>query len=139
TEEITIVANTAPVLFANDPCVGFGEQVYRGELDEIQYLDVALTSSQVQEIYNAEAAGQCKPEIFVSSIDPSYTVAHSRYLVTTSLAIEDTNSLAISGATAKVKTFFPDGSVLVFPAQTDESGTASFSFYTRETGLYKFK
>ena len=66
-------------------------------------------------------------------------MTHSRYLVTTSDTIEDTNSLAISGATAKVKTFFPDGSVLVFPAQTDESGTASFSFYTRETGLYKFK
>ena len=61
TQGITIVANTAPVLFANDVCVGFGREVYRGELDEIEYLNVALTSSQVQDIYNASSAGKCKP------------------------------------------------------------------------------
>jgi hypothetical protein len=38
-----------------------------------------------------------------------------------------------------MKTFFPNGSELMFPAQTDESGNASFSFNTTETGLYKFK
>src|SRR5437868_13108647 len=38
-----------------------------------------------------------------------------------------------------VKTVFPNGSELVFPARTDDSGNARFSFYTRETGLYKFK
>jgi hypothetical protein len=141
TEGITLVANTAPVRFATDVCVGVNgsTQFYSGELDEIQYLNAALTSSQVQDIYNAGAVGQCKPEIFVSSIDPSYTVVHSQYLVTTSVAIEDTNGVGISGATVKVKTILPSGSELIFPAQTNESGIASFSFYTTQTGLYKFK
>jgi N-acetylneuraminic acid mutarotase len=139
TEGITMVANTAPVLFGNDACVCCGRQVYSGELDEIQYLDVALTSSQVQDIYNAGAAGQCKPEIFVSSIDPSYSVVHSQFLVATSVSIQDTNGIGSAGAAVNVKTLFPNGSELVFPAVTDENGNANISFYTGESGLYKFK
>lgn len=90
-------------------------------------------------IYQAGATGQCKPEIFVSSITPSYTISHSQFLVSTSVGIQDTNGVGTSGATVNVKIRFPSGSEPIFPAQTDENGIASLPFYTTETGLYRFK
>ena len=64
---------------------------------------------------------------------------HSHFLVSTSVAIQDTNGIGQAGAAVNVKTLFPNGSELVFPAVTDESGNASIAFYTGDTGLYKFK
>jgi hypothetical protein len=123
--------------------VGIGNnvqgEVFKGIIDEAQIFNRALSDTEILAIYEAGAAGQCKPEIFVSSIVPSYRVSHSQYLVTTSVTIEDTNDISISDATANVKTLFPDGSTLIFPTQTDESGIATFSFYTTETGHYNFK
>jgi hypothetical protein len=130
-----IVPTKSPVGIGGDP---FGEFT-NGIVDEAQIFSRALSSSEIQSMYEAGAAGQCKPEIFVFSINPSYIVAHSQYLVTTSVAIQDTSGIAISGATANVKVRFPSGSEPIFPAQTDESGNATFSFYTSETGFYKFK
>jgi hypothetical protein len=116
----------------------FGEFT-KGIIDEAQIFSRALSDAEILSIYQTGAIGQCKPEIFVSSIDPSYSVVHSQFLVTTSVAIQDTNGIAMSGATVSVTTLFPDRSKLVFPAQTDEHGNASISFYTSETGLYTFK
>jgi hypothetical protein len=112
---------------------------FPGIIDEAQIFSRALTDAEILAIYQAGADGQCKPDIFVASIDPSFQVRGSEYLVSTSVAIQDENGIGTSGATANVKTLLPNGSELIFPAPTDESGTASFSFYTSETGLYKFK
>jgi Concanavalin A-like lectin/glucanases superfamily len=130
-----IVPTTSSLGIGGD---AFGEFT-KGVVDEAQVFNRALNETEILAIYQAGASGQCKPEIFVSSIIPSYAVAHSKYLVSTSVAVEDTNGIGVSGATANVKTLFPDGSELTFPLTTDENGTASFSFYTSETGLYKFK
>jgi hypothetical protein len=131
------LSNTAPFVVGLTVCTF--DRTFSGKIDELTYYASALSPSAVQAIYTAGAAGKCKPEIFVSSITPSYTVSGSRYLVSTSVVIQDTNGIGTSGATANVKTVFPNGSSLVFPAPTDDSGNASFSFYTSETGLYKFK
>jgi hypothetical protein len=116
----------------------FGEFT-EGIIDEAQIFSRALSDSEIVSIYQAGSPGQCKPEIFVSSITPAYRVSHSQYLVTTSVTIQDTNGIGPSGAMMNVKTVFPDGSDLVFPTQTDDSGNASISFYSTETGLYTFK
>jgi len=136
---IDAVGDTVPtrngVVIGNSP----QDEPFRGIIDEAQIFSRALTDAEILGIYQAGAEGQCKPEIFVSSITPSYTVSGSKYLVSTSVVVQDTNGIGTSGATANVKTIFPNGSELVFPAPTDDSGNASFSFYTDETGLYKFK
>jgi Concanavalin A-like lectin/glucanases superfamily/FG-GAP-like repeat len=112
---------------------------FPGIIDEAQIFSRALTDAEMLAIYQAGAAGQCKPEIFVSSITPSYTVTHSEYLAATSVAIQDENGIGISDATVNLKTLFPNGSELIVRTTTDENGNASFSFYTSETGQYKFK
>lgn len=116
----------------------FGE-LFEGIIDEAQIFNRALSDAEIPAIYQAGAAGQCKPEIFVASTDPSYTVAHSQFLVSTSVTIEDTNGIRTSGATVNVKARFPSGSEPIFPMTTNESGNVSVSLYTSETGLYKFK
>jgi hypothetical protein len=140
TEGITIIANTAPVLFGTDVCVGVNGKThpYRGELDEIQYFNVALTSSQIQDIYNAGAAGQCKPEIFVFSIDPRFRPVGQLYNVGTSVTIQDTNYSPISKATVRLGVRQPDGDVIGYKLKTDDAGIASVSFFTSQTGTYTF-
>ena len=113
---VGIGGNTVPDVF------------FPGIIDEAQIFSRALTGTEILAIYQAGTAGQCKPDIFVSSIDPSYEVVHSQFLVSTSVSIQNTNGTGPAGATVNVKTFFPNGSELVFPAVTDESGNASISF-----------
>jgi hypothetical protein len=55
------ISSTAPILLGNDVCVNAdGTKPYAGFLDEIQYLNVALSQAQVQAIYNAGNAGMCR-------------------------------------------------------------------------------
>jgi len=124
--------------------VGIGGNIiptlfFQGIIDEAQIFSRVLTHAEILQIYQAGAAGQCKPEIFVSSIDPSYTAFHSRYLVSTSVTVQDANGNAITGATVNMKIRLPSGSDLGFSEETDENGNANFSFYASDTGLYKFK
>jgi hypothetical protein len=132
------VPTSAPGVIGGDEFGDFPE-FFKGIIDEAQIFNRALSDAEIMAIYQAGSAGQCKPEIFVSSIDPSYSVVHSQFLVTTSVAIQDTNGIAPAGATVNVKTLFPNGTELGFSAVTDESGNANISFHTAETGLYKFK
>ena len=140
TEGITIIANTARVRFGTDVCVGVNgvTHPYKGELDEIQYFNVALTSSQIQDIYNAGAAGQCKPEIFVFSIDPGFQPVGRLYHVGTSVTIQDTNYSPITNATVKLGVRQPDGNFVGYKLTTDDAGIASVSFLTSQTGTYTF-
>ena len=58
----TNISNDADILVGNGPCVGVdGTTFFDGELDEIEYFNVALTADQVQAIYDAGSAGKCKP------------------------------------------------------------------------------
>ena len=58
----TNISNNVDILAGNGPCVGVdGTTFFDGELDEIEYFDVALSSAQVQAIYDAGSAGKCKP------------------------------------------------------------------------------
>ena len=58
----TNISNDADMLAGNGPCVGVdGTTFFDGELDEIEYFDVALSAAQVQAIYDAGSAGKCKP------------------------------------------------------------------------------
>ena len=97
------------------------------------------SSALILAIYQAGTAGQCKPNIFVASIDPSYEVVGRGFLISTSIVIQDENGIGIEGASAQIKTIFPSGSVLDFPVTTDATGEASISFGTEDSGLYKFK
>ena len=61
-EGTTNISNDADLLVGNGPCVGVdGTMFFDGELDEIEYFSVALTSAQVQAIYDAGSGGKCKP------------------------------------------------------------------------------
>ena len=74
TSGVTNIVNTADLLFGNDPCVQFGDgtQFYQGELDEIQYFNRALTQTEIQTIFQAGSAGQCKfPMEELTSLSPA--------------------------------------------------------------------
>ena len=113
--------------------------LWAGGIDEVEISDRALSDAEILAIYQAGAAGQCKPEIFVSSIDPSYEVVRRGFLISTSIVIQDENEIGIEDASAQIKTIFPSGSVLDFPVTTDATGQATISFATQDSGLYKFK
>ena len=131
-----IVPTSAPGVIGSD--LGLAEP-FKGRIDEAQIFNRALSNDEILSIYQAGVEGQCKPEIFVSSIDSSYTAAHSRYLITISLAIQDSIGVGISGADANLQVRFPSGSELVFQAKPHKSGETSISFYSSETGTYRLK
>ena len=112
---------------------------FLGIIDEAQIFSRALTDAEILAIYQAGADGQCKPDIFVSSITPSYEVWGRQYLISTAVVIQDVNGVGIEDATTGIKTTFPDRSVLTFPAITDRTGQATISFYSTAPGRYQFK
>jgi hypothetical protein len=124
--------------------VGIGGNVistvfFEGIIDEAQIFDRALTHAEILAIYQAGAAGQCKPNIFVSSITPSNEVVGRGFLISKSIVIQDENGIGIENASAQIKTILPSGSILDFPVTTDATGQATICFGTRDSGLYKFK
>ena len=123
--------------------VGIGGDVTgdltKGIIDEPQIFSRALTDAEILAIYQAGASGQCKPEIFVSSIDPSYKARGSEYSISMPVLIQDVNGVGIQDATVQVGSMFPDGQLLTFPVKTDEMGVGTVKFSTTSTGLYKFK
>ena len=108
-------------------------------IDELTYYASALSPSAVQAIYTAGADGQCKPDIFVASIDPSYTVSGHGFRISTSIVIQDVNGVGINGATVQLGVILPSGSALTFPLKTDATGQADVSFTAPDSGLYQFK
>jgi hypothetical protein len=114
------------------------DRTFSGTIDELTYYTSALSPSAVQAIYTAGATGKCKPEIFVASIDPSYTVSGHGFLISTSILIQDENGLGVENASVQIKTILPSGSVLAFPVTTDATGEALISFAAGDTGLYRF-
>jgi Concanavalin A-like lectin/glucanases superfamily len=112
---------------------------FPGIVDELKVYNRALSPPEVAAIYAAGSNGNCKPEIFVASIDPSFQVRGPEYAISTSIAIHDVVGVGIEDATVQVKTTFPDGSESVFPITTNQLGEAVLSFHTRSTGLYEFK
>jgi len=123
---VGIGGNSAPVFF-------------QGIIDEAQIFSRALTDAEILAIYQAGAAGQCKSEIFVSSITPSYEVVGQGFLISTSIVIQDENGIGIGDASVQIKTILPNGSVLAFSATTDATGQATISFGNEDSGLYRFK
>jgi hypothetical protein len=114
-------------------------QPFGGIIDELKVYNRALSSSEVAAIYAAGSNGNCKPNIFVASIDPSYEVVRRGFLISTSIVIQDENGIGIEDASAQIKTLLPSGSILDFPVTTDATGQATISFATQDSGLYKFK
>ena len=54
------VNNTAPFTAGRSPCIGLGGTVhYKGEFDEIEIFNKALSTSEIQAIFNAGSAGKC--------------------------------------------------------------------------------
>lgn len=111
---------------------------FKGIIDEAQIFNRVLTDAEILAIYQAGAAGQCKPVIFVASIDPSYRARGPQFLISTSVMIQDVNGVGIEGARARIETTFPDGQVLSFPVTTDQAGQATLTLSTTSTGLYTF-
>jgi hypothetical protein len=135
TEGITNISNSHALTIGTGSCnLQFG-----GEVDELTYYNSALSASTVAAIYSAGSAGKCKPEIFVSSIDPSYMVSGHGFQISTSIVIQDVNGIGISDATVQLGVILPSGSALTFPLTTDATGQADISFTVSDSGLYKFK
>ena len=97
------------------------------------------TDAEILAIYQAGAAGQCKPDIFVASIDPSYTVSCHGFRISTSIEIQDVNGVGTNGASVQLGVILPSGSALTFPLKTDATGQADVSFTVADSGLYQFK
>ena len=123
--------------------VGIGGNVasvfFQGIIDEAQIYDRALSDAEILAIYQAGADGQCKPDIFVASINPSYEVLGRGYTISTSILIQDGNGISIPDANVQLGTILPSGSSLSYLLKTDNTGQADLSFATHEVGLYKFK
>ena len=116
-----------------------GGDFFKGIIDEAQIFDRALSDAEILAIYQAGADGQCKPDIFVASIDPSYTVSGHGFRISTSIVIQDVNGVGINDATVQLGVILPSGSALTFPLKTDATGQADVSFTTPDSGLYQFK
>jgi N-acetylneuraminic acid mutarotase len=134
------VGHIIPTLSA----VGIGADAHGGEftsgiIDEAQIFDRALSDAEILAIYEAGAEGQCKPDIFVASIDPSYTVSGHGFRISTSVLIQDVNGVGINGATVQLGVILPSGSTLTFPLKTDTTGQADVTFTAADSGLYQFK
>src|SRR5204862_2527474 len=87
--------------------VGIGGNIvptvsFQGSIDEAQIYSRALTDAEILAIYQAGAAGQCKPDIFVASIDPSYTVSGHGFRIATSILIQDANGVGTNGASVQL-------------------------------------
>ena len=116
-----------------------GPWPFKGIIDEAQIFNRALSDAEILAIYQAGADGQCKPDIFVASIDPSYTVSGHGFRISTSVLIQDVNGVGINGATVRLGVILPSGSALTFPLKTDATGQADVSFTVADSGLYQFK
>lgn len=112
---------------------------FGGRIDELKVYNRALSSSEIAAIYAAGSNGNCKPNILVASIDPSFQTRRHEFLISTSVLIQDVNGLGIEDARARIETTFPDGQVLTFSVTTDQTGQGTLTFSTTSTGLYEFK
>jgi Concanavalin A-like lectin/glucanases superfamily len=133
------IGDVAPTL--NDFRIGNRQDFpwpFAGIIDELKIYNRVLSSSEVAAIYAAGSNGNCKPNIFVASIDPSYEVVGRGFLISTSILIQDENGIGIENASVQIKTILPNGSVLDFPVTTDATGEALVSFAAGDTGLYRF-
>jgi hypothetical protein len=79
------------------------------------------------------------PDIFVASINPSYTVSGYDFRISTSIVIQDVNGIGISETAVLLGVILPSGSALTFPLKTDATGQADVSFTVSDSGLYQFK
>jgi len=130
-----IVPTSAPGVIGSDPYGDF----FKGSIDEAQIFDRALTDAEILAIYQAGSGGECKPDVFVSSITPSYTTSGHGFRISTSIVIQDVNGVGINDATVQLGVILPSGSALTFPAKTDATGQAKVLFAAADSGLYKFK
>src|SRR5205823_12136891 len=89
-----------------------GGDFTKGIIDEAQIFNRALTDAEILAIYQVGAEGQCKPDIFVASIDPSYTVSGHGFRISTSVLVQDVNGVGINGATVQFGVILPSGSAL---------------------------
>ena len=86
----TLFRHSNPVGIGGDDTAG---EFFQGIIDEAQIFNRALTDAEILAIYQAGADGQCKPDIFVASIDPSYTVSGRGFRISTSVVIQDVNGI----------------------------------------------
>lgn len=136
---IDAVGDTVPTQVEVSIGGGAYGEFFKGIIDEAQIFSRALTDAEILSIYQAGADGQCKPNIFVASIDPSYEVFGREYRISTSIVIQDVNGAGIEDARVQIASTFPDGQVLTFPVTTDQTGQATLKLSTTTTGLYEFK
>lgn len=130
-----VVPTSNPVGTGGNPLPVF----FQGIIDEAQIFSRVLTDAEILSIYQAGADGQCKPDVFVASIDPSYTVSGHGFRISTSVLIQDVNGIGTNGATGQLGVIFPSESALTLPLKTDDTGQANVSFTVSERGLYQFK
>jgi hypothetical protein len=95
---VTRNASSEPLMIGNQPA--FGPRLFNGLIDEVQVFDRALTAAEVEAIFDAGSAGQCKVGGCVASattlcIDD--IVGDHRFAVTASYKTSQDNGQSGSG------------------------------------------
>lgn len=109
TAGVTNINNPFNVLIATDLTVPSGTGIgfpfpgpranFNGMLDEITfYKGAALTQTQVQDIYNANSAGKCRPQVITLNLPDNVVGQSSSHVIGTRLGIPPFTYSLVSGS-----------------------------------------
>ncbi len=130
----TNISNDRPLTIGQGVC----RRPFSGKIDELTYYQSALSTSTIAAIYSAGSAGKCKPTIFVQKIDPTWTPIGNLKNVTNTTTVVDANGFPVNYATVVIKVTDPTGTRTGYTSTTNESGQATFSFLTSQSGTFNF-
>jgi hypothetical protein len=134
TPGVTNISNNRPLTIGRGSC----HRQFGGRVDELTYYNSALPASSIAAIYSAGSLGKCKASSFVQSINPTWTPIGNLKNVTNITTAVDANGFPVNYATVVIKVTDPTGAVTGYTSTTNESGQATFSFLTSQSGTFKF-
>ena len=134
TPGITNISNDRPLTIGRGSC----HRQFGGMVDELTYYHSALSASTIAAIYSAGTLGKCKASSFVQSINPTWAPIGNLKNVTNTTTAVDANGFPVNYATVVIKVTDPTGAVTGYTSTTNESGEATFSFLTSQSGTFKF-
>lgn len=134
TPGVTNISNGRPLTIGQGVC----SRPFGGMIDELTYYHSALPASTIAAIYSAGSLGKCKASSFVQSINPTWEPIGNLKKVTNTTTAVDANGFPVNYATVVIKVTDPTGAVTAYTSTTNESGEATFSFLTSQSGTFKF-
>ncbi len=134
TAGITNISNSHALTIGTGSC----NRQFSGKVDELTYYRSALSASTIAAIYDAGSLGKCKASSFVQSINPTWAPMGNLKNVTNTTTAVDANGFPVNYATVVIKVTDPTGAVTAYTSTTNESGEATFSFLTSQSGTFRF-